>query len=749
MIGLIALAVIVVTIPLSLLRSGAAGPAEIASLEPAFVGGSACIDCHETEYVRWKGSDHDKAMDVATDSTVLGDFDDATYTRYGVTSRFYRRDGKFLVYTEGPGGEMAEFEVTHVFGHDPLQQYLVPFPGGRLQTLNLSWDVERQEWFSQYPDQNIPADDWLHWTRNAQNWNGMCAECHSTNLKKGYDPVSDSYETTWTDIDVNCEACHGPGSKHVAWAEIAPMARPDVENMGLDVRTSRVSPKQVVELCAPCHSRRAELGDYDHTGAELLDHMLPSLLEDGLYHVDGQILDEVYVYGSFLQSKMYAREVSCLDCHDAHSMQLHRPGNQLCTSCHQPEVYDAASHHFHKKEVDGQPSDGAQCVKCHMVEKPYMVIDWRADHSLRVPRPDLSAELGTPNACTQSGCHADKPLQWSIDAFTEWYGRARKPHFGTAFAAAREGDASAEPELRRIAGSDLYPPIVRSTALELLTGMGSEAGIDVVRAALNSDEPLERRTAGVSLPLSSEDDIQRLTPLLSDPVKAVRMAAVVRLAPVPREQLQPYQREAFDAAVAEYRQSMAYTLDFASSAFNLGNLEAALGNAGAAERYYLDALAIDDLFSPAKLNLAILLSGQRQNDQAAGLLLEVIRDYPDHVDAHYSLGLLYAEMGRLQEAADLLARTAELQPSNARTFYNLGLLLQQLGRLDEAEQRLRQALTLEPYGLPYLHAYADHLYRRGRYRDALVVAEQMIALYPDQQVGHQLKAAIEREAKVD
>jgi len=467
-VGLIALTTIVVTVPLSLMRSGAAGPQEIADAEAAFVGSAACRDCHATQLDRWRGSDHDRAMDVASDETVLGDFDDATFTHHGVTSRFYRRDGKFFVLTEGPGGEMTEFEVTHVFGHDPLQQYLVPFPGGRMQTLNLTWDVERGRWYSQYPELDIPPDDWLHWSRGGQNWNGMCAECHSTNLRKGYDPETDSYETTWSGIDVSCEACHGAGSRHVAWARVAPMARPDIPEMGLAVRTSRISPRQMVELCAPCHSRRAELGDYDHTGAELLDHMLPSLISDGLYHADGQLLDEVYVYGSFLQSKMYAREVSCPDCHDSHSLQLHRQGNELCLHCHQREVYDTADHHFHKKIHEGVESDGAKCVKCHMVEQPYMVIDWRADHSFRVPRPDLSAELGTPNACTQSGCHDDKPLQWSIDAYTGWYGKARKPHFGIAFAAAREGDPAVRPELARIAASDLNAPIVRATALELL-----------------------------------------------------------------------------------------------------------------------------------------------------------------------------------------------------------------------------------------------------------------------------------------
>jgi tetratricopeptide (TPR) repeat protein len=378
-----------------------------------------------------------------------------------------------------------------------------------------------------------------------------------------------------------------------------------------------------------------------------------------------------------------------------------------------------------------------------MVEKPYMVIDWRADHSIRVPRPDLTAQIGTPNACTQSGCHADKPLQWSLDAYKKWYGEARKPHFGTTFAAARANDPNARPELMRLAESDLVAPIVRATALELLAGIPGEESVEVIRSAVGSDEPLERRTAAVLVPLTSEQDVELLAPLLSDPVKAVRMAAVSRLAPVPRDRLESYQQAAFDSALAEYREAMAYTLDFASSAYNLGNLEANLGNPAKAEKYFRDAIAIDDLFSPAELNLAILLSRQGRNEEAEALLRDILRSYPDHTDALYSLGLLLVELGRPEEGVEKLARVTEVDPDNPRARYNLGLLLQQLGRLDEAEVQLRRALEIEPDGLQYMHAYADHLYRRGRYDEALTIAERMIDLYPDQPVGHQLKAAIE------
>jgi tetratricopeptide (TPR) repeat protein len=743
--GLIAFSVIVLTIPLSLLRRSPTASANAEAL-PDFVGSAACRDCHQIAFERWLGSDHDLAMAEATEETVRGDFDDAEFTHLGITSRFYRREAGFYVWTEGPGGEIAEFEVTHTFGHDPLQQYLARFPNGRLQALSIAWDTLRERWFHLYPDQDIPPDDWLHWTRNAQNWNGMCAECHSTNLRKGYDPTTESYTTTWSDIDVGCEACHGPGSRHVAWASIQPMARPEMADFGLVSSTRDIEPEQLVELCAPCHSRRAELGDYDHTALQLLDHMLPSLLREGLYHADGQILDEVYVYGSFVQSKMYARDVSCWDCHDSHSLELLREGNELCFQCHQPEVYDSSDHHFHKKIHQGKASDGALCVKCHMPEQPYMVIDWRADHSFRVPRPELSIEVGTPNACSQGGCHDDRPLRWSADAYRKWYGQARRPHFGTTFAAARAGDPGVADQLIRIVESTLQPPMVRATALELLQRYpSSEAAANATRAALSADDALIRHTAVSSIVVGdSSDRAELLAPLLSDPVKAVRLSALSQLAGASRETLKSYQQSAFDQALEEYLDAAAYSLDFAHSGLNLGNLHAKLGQRLEAERYYRLALKIDDLFYPAKLNLAVLLSGQGRNSEAAVLLREVLEAFPDNVDAAYSLGLLRVEMGDAEEGLRLLRRASELMPRDARVHYNLGLLLQQLGRVDEARLELDTASALEPTNLEFLYALADHYLKRGQLDAALEIADRMIAAHPEEQVGHEVKAYIER-----
>jgi tetratricopeptide (TPR) repeat protein len=519
------------------------------------------------------------------------------------------------------------------------------------------------------------------------------------------------------------------------------MARPDLPDAGLLVRTRDLDGPELVELCAPCHSRRAELSDYDHTGSQLLDHMLPSLLVEGLYHPDGQILDEVYVYGSFLQSRMYQRGVTCRDCHDVHRLGLLRQGNALCLQCHQREVYDTADHHFHKLMVEGKPSDGALCVKCHMVEQPFMVVDWRADHSFRRPRPDLTAAIGTPNACSQGGCHDDRPLTWVLDASRRWYGQARRPHYGTALAAGRSGAPEVLPELLRLARDPLQPAIVRATALDLLGRYPGGDSTAALREALLDGNALIRRTAVATLVVTDPSErAGLLAPLLSDPVRAVRLAAVGALAGVPMEILKPYQRDAFAAAVEEYRGAMSSSLDFASSGFNLGNLEVSLGDPAGAERYYRLALAVDDLFFPAKLNLAVLLSQLGRNDEAGTVLEEVVHQYPDNADAASMLGLLRAEQGRPEEAVDLLRRAAAGMPREARVHYNLGLLLAGLGRDAEAEAALQRALELEPHGLDGLHALADFYLRRGRPDDARALAERMIAIAPDNPVGHQLRA---------
>ena len=745
--GVVALVVIIVTIPMFALRHlhERSVDQSVADVSSTFVGRGECIDCHVEANESWLGSDHDNAMDHANEQTVRGDFNDSEFIHNGVTFRFYTRDDKYFVYTQGVDGEMTEFEVQYTFGIEPLQQYLIPFPGGRLQALSIGWDTEQERWFHLYEGQEIPpSGDWLHWTRNGQNWNGMCAECHSTNLRKNFDADSNTFNTEWSEIDVSCEACHGPGSRHVDWAQIDPMGRPEIDNYALEVRTSGIDNRQLVDLCAPCHSRRGEIDDYDHAQLSFAEDLVPSLLREGVYHPDGQILQEDYVWGSFVQSKMYANDVRCDDCHDVHSLKLHHEGNDLCLQCHLGATYDAYEHHFHQKEVEGEPSDGALCVKCHMPEQPFMVVDWRADHSIRIPRPDLTQEIGVPNACGQSGCHDDQTVEWSADAYTTWYGTSRKPHFGTLFAAARNGDPAAEDGLHALVEDALNPVIVRATALEELQAYPGARTENAMRQALTNEEALIRLAAVNTVSASSvEHLVETLGPSLYDSTRAVRMAAASRLVGAGRDLLEPHQRPAFDKALAEHIAANERNLDFATSGMNLANLYAQQGDSRSAERYYRMALNVDDLFFPAKQNLAVLLSEQGNNAEAERLLREVLADYPEGYDSAFFLALLLVGEGQVDEGLKFLAMAAAGMPERSRIHYNHGLLLAQLRRDDEAEAALRRALELEPENFDYLYALADFLYRRERFDDAMEMADRMIAAYPTRRVGHDIKAEIE------
>jgi tetratricopeptide (TPR) repeat protein len=571
----------------------------------------------------------------------------------------------------------------------------------------------------------------------------MCAECHSTNLEKNYDPESNTYATTWSEIDVSCEACHGPGSQHVAWADIDPMGRPPVENFALDVVTSELDNREYVELCAPCHARRSEIADYQHEQGDLLQHYVPSLLVEGAYHPDGQILDEVYVWGSFTQSKMYQNDVLCGDCHDAHSLLLHQQGNALCAQCHQPSIYDTTAHHFHQLEGDGVASDGALCIKCHMPEQPYMVIDYRADHSLRIPRPDLSASLDVPNACSQSGCHDDQTLDWAIEAQTRWYGEARKPHYGTVLAAARNGDPAAEDGLIELAADTLAPVIVRATALNALAAYPPGRKDVVVRRALVDEASLLRHTAVLTITPDGQEMLAELVaPMLNDPVRAVRLIAASRLAAIPVEYLTAVQREALDRELAAYVESMRASLDFAASGLNLGNLYQSRGEPDTAEAYYRRAIEVDELFFPAKINLAMLLGGRGDIDETESLLRDVLQAYPEQYDAAYSLGLLLATSGRPEGALGYLEQAASGLPGHSRVHYNLGLLRAQLGQDAEAETSFLAALQLEPQNIDYLYALIDFYVRRDRLDEALVLTDEMIAAHPQERIGYDLQQFI-------
>ncbi len=703
----------------------------------AYVDNATCAACHQAEHDAWSGSHHDLAMQEATSETVLGDFDDATFTHFGVSSRFFTKDGRFFVNTEGPDGELANFALTYTFGVEPLQQYLAPFPGGRLQSLTIAWDTERNEWFHLYPDARIPWDDPLHWTGRYQTWNVMCAECHSTNLRKNYDLETETYRTVWDEIDVGCQACHGPGASHVAWARSGDADPPTTDtDVGLVVDLA-VSAHDEIESCAGCHSRRQRISDVDRHARRFLDDFRPLTLQAGLYHPDGQIQDEAYVWGSFTQSKMYEAGVKCSNCHDPHQLDLSVEGNAVCVRCHraapaanvefptlQRKSYDTPEHHFHPVG-----SDGSQCVACHMPAQTYMRVDPRRDHSFRIPRPDVSVELGTPNACTM--CHEDQDDSWAAAQVEVWWGQPDTPHFAAAFAAARDADRAAEAPLLELVADSARPAIIRATALEHLRQYGPRA-LEAIRSATTDGDPLVRASAAGGLErLPPRRRIAVVTPLLDDPVRAVRLEAARVLASVPIADLDSRQAGLLARGLSEFVDAQMASADMPAAHLNLGVLRLRAGQLDEAERAYQVALHLDPSFVPVRFNLANLYNQQGRNDEAETVLREGIdrASEGDEGELQYSLALLLAEEDRLEEAAASLQRAVELIP-RARVRYNYGLVLHRLGRLDDAEAALIEANEGNPRDADVLLALAQLLMDRGELTRAREYARALLQLNP-------------------
>ncbi|MCR6632853.1 MAG: tetratricopeptide repeat protein [Magnetospirillum sp.] len=483
----------------------------------------------------------------------------------------------------------------------------------------------------------------------------MCADCHSTGLRKGYDLAADSYHTTASDLDVACEACHGPGAAHVAWAKagakpggngltVALHARPDrwgeTDSRGIRRHLGAVDETEQ-QVCAPCHARRRTLSDGADAGSPLLDTHMPSLLDETLYHADGQIQDEVFEVGSFLQSRMQRAGVTCSDCHEPHGLALRAEGNALCAQCHLPERFDAPAHHRH-----AEGTEAAQCVTCHMPTRTYMGVHVRRDHGFRLPAPRQAAAVGAPDPCTR--CHADKGAEWAGKAVAAWTGGKRKPQppgFAAALAAGRRGSPQAAQALAAAAGDGVNPAIARATALSLLARTPDPKTLTALQAGLDDPDPLVRLGALRGLEPYPPGERRRALGLLRDPVKAVRIEAARLLAATIHpgtEGLKP----ALDEWVAAERANA----ERPESHLNLGTLWAELGRLPEAEDAFRTALRLDPRFAPAMLNLADLYRVQHRDGEAHSLLRQAVATAPDDADAHFALGLCLVRLGQRAEA---------------------------------------------------------------------------------------------------
>ena len=753
-----AMAVTILTVPLYLLihTYGQSSDTKLDSAQ--YVGRQACIECHLNEYTQWTGSDHDLAMQPANDSTVLGNFNNQTIEYNGITHKLYRKDDKFFVYTDGENGEMEEFEVKYTFGYYPLQQYLVEFDKGRLQTLPLTWNSKDNAWYHManeiYKDEIIEHNNWLHWTNQAQNWNSMCADCHSTNLVKGYDVDHDSYNTTWNEIDVSCEACHGPASKHLEWAAKAEYARNEHNNYGLVVQTSNIDNKQYTDLCVRCHTRRGTVSDFKHS-ADIYNHTIPNLPTGENYHIDGQILDEDYVYGSFTQSKMFMQNVQCNDCHDVHSTRRHFEDNRLCTQCHRADDYDTYNHHFHKNfgeqgnaviaddGVKFEVGEGTRCINCHMPAQFYMGVDYRNDHSIRIPRPDLTQELGTPNACNQ--CHADKSTQWAIDYVNKWHGVGRPYQYGLAFKEAQTGSPKGFDDLVNIYKDEVYPEIVRAIAVHYLGVYYQSQSKDILYTAINNFNGHIRYNALQSLVVNDQNSLNKVLEMLSDNTKAIRIECATKLNTLQPDQIPVKYKKAYAKAQNEYLETLRYSADFPTGKFNLANYYYNTNQIDKAEEFFKRALKQDDQLHTIKINLALLYNSKGEHKKTDLLFKDYLKHMPEDGNTMFSYALFLSEQKRYDESMEYLLKAHKLSPKNSRIAYNIAMMYDFENNKTEAIKFLKTAIDNSPNDPGFYVALLQLHVKYQQTAKSKTVARTILEKFPDISDKEQIEAIANRK----
>lgn len=681
------------------------------SNESTFIGSNTCMSCHPQAFEDWKASDHYLAMQPATDSTVLGDFNNTSFTADGVRYKFFKKGDIYFIHTEGSDGLYHDFEVKYTFGYYPLQQYLIAFPGGRLQTTRVSWDSRDNKWFHQYPDQQIDHGDWFHWTGNSQNWNTMCASCHSTNLQKGYDFEKDTYTTTWDEINVSCESCHGPGSTHLEYVESMAYGRgAKLANSGFYYARD-TTPQIQLNACASCHARKSDLSPNLIRSDELLDDLIPQVISNEYYYADGQIMEEDYVYGSFTQSKMFHHNVRCTNCHNPHSGKLRLEGNAMCLSCHTAN-YNTSAHHYHEPG-----SAGAQCVNCHMVAKTYMGNDHRRDHSFRVPRPDQSVQYGTPNACTN--CHQNKSDKWASDAVVQWYGPERQYHFSDDLIPGSLLNDHSEEHLIKLMQDTLQPAISRATATYYLGQIQTMKSVEELLEATNDPAALVRYHALRGLENFPPELWQhKVIMALTDPVRGVRIAAADLYHRLPEGGIPAAARSDYAKANFENLNFLRYQTDFAVGNIMIADYELQSGNYQEAIQYYRRGLKKDSLMNYARLNLATIYSVLGDPQASLKELNKAVQIDPANDRIHYNLGLLYYELGDREKALLAFQKAVDLLSPNPSLYYNYGLALQQSSKLLKAEQILLNGYALDPGAININYALAVFYIQQNRPKQA-------------------------------
>lgn len=636
-----------------------------------------CIECHREITEAWQDSHHALANTGLRKEDIHALLKASGPLPEERSMRWRAAHGTVLLEEEG----LPPHPLIGTIGLTPLIQYLYLAPDGRIQTHDVAWDTINKEWFSVFESDDAgegprQSGEWGHWTGQGMNWDANCAYCHMTEYRKQFLPEENRYDSTWTHMGITCSQCHPGMDTHLA----------QIRN-GNNYFKESLDKKQIMDTCATCHSLRAEITPHAfYPGEAYEDHFLLTLADvPGIYHPDGHVIGENYVYGSLTMSKMGHAGLSCLDCHDPHTNGTILPidNNALCQRCHGSGLENAPRIDPVKHSRHPAHSTGNLCVECHMPVSYFMGRDGRRDHSFSNPDPRLTMEMGIPNVCIE--CHNTQSNEWALQLVEEWYGpdmnadrRAKARLMNDLFKATSGAGARL-----RAAIEDEKNRFWKATFIGMLQFTEpSRENLDLLTRAAVDAEPMVRAAAVRVAGLETFPESLQLD-LLSDPVRSVRISASLA------NPLMPAVSESHDT---ELRQHLEHTADSPAGSLRLAAYWQSRGETGKAIPLARQAVSFDRANPEVWRLTAIELHNLGESREALDYLDKSLRIDPENALTLFNLGLLNYELGNLDEALRHLDQALSLDPFMENAWYNLVVLYWQMDRMETALQRLQTGL---------------------------------------------------------
>ncbi len=717
-------------------------------LSQGYAGSVSCRECHERFYQLWSTSRHGLAMQPYTaafaKARLAPQQDDVV-----IGGLRYRADlAKGVVSESGPKG-MNQYKIEHALGGKNVYYFLTPFPGGRLQTLPIAYDVQSRQWFDTAASgvRHFPGTErgqQVSWRDPGYTFNTGCYNCHMSQLSTNYDLKTDVYKTTWAEPGINCETCHGPSAEHNRVFRETPKGQKPADIKIISVK--KFSPEQHNAACAGCHAKMSPVTATYPPGDRFYDHYDIVTLEDPDFYPDGRDLGENYTYTSWLMSPCgKAGKLNCITCHTSsgrYRFKAEEKANDACMPCHENKVKDPIAHTHHKA---GSPA--SKCISCHMPVTSFARMN-RTDHSMLPPTPSATIAYKSPNACNL--CHTDKDAAWADKYVREWHTRDyQAPVLKRAalIDEARKRDWKHLPAmLDYIAGKD-RDEIFAVSLIRMVPTSGDVRIAPVLLVVMKDPSPLVRAAGADALQhVPTREAVQALVTATGDEYRLVRVRAAASLAAFPNLPLNETDKKGVEAANKEYFISLIARPDQWSSHYNLGNYYLNRNDPKQAISSYDTALKLEPRAILAMVNESMAYARMGENKKADESLKKALKVAPDNPAANFNMGLLKAEQNDTKGAEQYLRKALKADPRMAQAAYDLCVITSK-DRINEAVTWCRKAAELRPQEPKYAYTLAFYLNQKGDRDEAVKTLKALTEKYPGYRDAGMLLEEISKEEK--